>query len=209
MLTVTQYYENQRGRNALISHLRKALDNTGVQPTSVHRLITSLPVRTIFTTNYDNLIEQSLRQVGRHPNVIVDESALPFWREDSVQVVKLCGDLTRPSRIVITQCDFNTYFATHHCLAERLRTTLESRIALFLGYSLRDPFFNQIWDKIGLDFGTLRRWGHAILFDADPLDVDNLRHQGIQVINLEAEGRDKSAVLEEWLVTLPNALPSN
>lgn len=209
LLVAVQHYENQRGRHSLISYLRKELDNTGLQPTSIHRLIALLPVSTIFTTNYDHFIEQVLRQVNRHPNVIVDESDLAFWREGNVQVVRLCGNLTRPNSIVITQRDFNTYFATHPRLAERLRTTLESKTALFLGYSLQDPFFNQIWDNIGLDFGTLRRWGYAVLFDTVPLDADNLRHRGIQVINLNVGERDKSAVLEEWLITLTNALSSN
>ena len=78
--------------------------------------------------------------------------------------------------------------------------------ALFLGYSLQDPFFNQIWDNIGLDFGALRRCGYAVLFDGDPLDVDDLRSRGIQVINLKTNGRNKSAVLEDWLEDLINAL---
>lgn len=209
LLAAAQHYENQRGRHALISRLRETLDNTGVSLTSVHQLVASLPTRAIFTTNYDDFIERALRQVGWHPNVIVDESELAFWREEHVQVIKLCGNLTRPSSIVITQRDFNTYFATHPRLAERLRTTLESNTALFLGYSLQDPFFNQIWDNIGLDFGALRRWGYAVLFDAEPLDVDDLQRRGVQVINLKAEGCDKSAALQEWLTTLTGALPFN
>lgn len=209
LLTVAQHYENRYGRHALIRWLRDGLDTTSVQLTSVHHLATSLPLDIVFTTNYDDLIERALREAGRHPNVIISEPELAFWREDHVQVIKLCGDLARPDSIIITQRDFNIYFATHSRLAERLRTTLESKTALFLGYSLQDPFFNQIWDHIGLDFGTLRRWGYAILFDADPLDAGDLRHRGIQVINLETEERDRSVVLEEWLVALINALSSS
>ncbi|GFP25248.1 hypothetical protein HKBW3S43_00559 [Candidatus Hakubella thermalkaliphila] len=209
LLTITQHYENQCGRHALIHHLRDALDTAGVRPTSIHRLVTSLPVSTIFTTNYDDLIERVLRETGRRLNVIISEPELAFWREDHVQVIKLCGDLTRPNSIIITQRDFNTYFATRPRLAERLRATLESKTALFLGYSLQDPFFNQIWDNIGLNFGSLRRQGYAVLFDTNPLDADNLRHRGIHVIDLESKGGNKSAVLEEWLMTLTDALRSD
>jgi len=206
LLSAIQYYENQRGRNALLRYLRESLDTIDIHPTRTHHLIASLPGSVIFTTNYDNLIEQTLRQLDKRFDVIVEESDLAFWREGSIQVVKLCGDLSRPTSVMITQRDFNTYFTTHPRLAERLRTLLESKTALFLGYSLQDPFFNQIWDNIGLDFGSLRRRGYVVLFDAGPLEVDDLERRNIQVINLDTTNRSKTEVLEEWLRTLTNSL---
>lgn len=203
LIAIAQHYENQMGRNALISHLRKMVDITGVIPTSIHHLLAFSPVRVMFTTNYDSLLEQALREAGRRVNVSVSESDLAFWHEDEAQVVKLCGDISRPESIVITQRDFNTYQATHARLAERLRNILESNTVLILGYnSMQDPFFNQIWDSIGLNFGSLRRQGFAVLFDAEPLEIDNLRYRGIQAINLETAGKSKSLVLERWLSTL-------
>ena len=58
LLAAAQRYENQRSRNSLVQHLLDNLDTTKIQPTSVHRLIASLPVQVIFTTNYDDLIER-------------------------------------------------------------------------------------------------------------------------------------------------------
>lgn len=208
LLTAAQHYENQRGRQALIQHLRDTLDTTGVQPTSVHRLIAALPVKVIFTTNYDGFIEQALREASHRLNVIVSESELALWSEERAQVIKLCGDLNRPESIVFTKRDFNTYAETHRRLVERLRTTLEAKTALFLGYSLQDPFFNQIWDNIGLDFGRSRRMGYAVLFDAQSLEVDDLRQRGIHVVNLETGGRERTELLMTWLSSLAGtALP--
>jgi len=158
-----------------------------------------MPVWIIFTTNYDDLIERALREAGRRLNVTVNELELAYWSRDRVQVVKLCGDLQRPDSIIVTKRDFNTYFAIRPRLAGRLRTTLESSTALFLGYSLQDPFFNQIWDNIGLDFGGHRRTGHAVLFDVQPMEADGLRARGIQVINLETQGSDRTLLLANWL----------
>jgi len=202
LLFAAQAYEDQRGRNALIEYLRGKLDTSEIQPTTVHDVLVTLPINTIFTTNYDDLLERSLRQCAKRPNVIVEESELAFWRERNVNLVKLSGDLLRPSSIVITQSDFNTYFRTHSRLAERLRTTLESKISLFLGYSLQDPFFNQIWDHIGLDFGKLRRCGYATLIDPDQLTVDSLQRRGIHTIQLETLGRSATAAFTEWLHSL-------
>ncbi len=102
---------------------------------------------------------------------------------------------------------FQHLLATHPRLAERLRAALETKTALFLGYSLHDPFFNEIWDHIGLDFGRLRRNVHAVLFDADPFEAADLERRSIHVVNLESRGRDRTALLAEWLEGLRPAAP--
>jgi hypothetical protein len=202
LLTGLQHYENQRGRQNLIQHLCDKLDTTTVDPTPVHQVIASLPVHILFTTNYDDLIEQALRQARHRHNVITSESQLALWSEEHAQVIKLCGSLDRADSIIITKSDFNTYSSTHARLTDRLRTVLEIKTALFLGYSLQDPFFNQIWDHIGLNFGDLRRRGYAALFDVDPLEADDLRRRGIYAVDLAAPGVDRTAALAEWLKVL-------
>jgi hypothetical protein len=199
LLSAIQHYENQRGRNALIQALRDNLDTTGKNPTPTHNLlIGSLPIQVIFTTNYDDLVERTLRRLNRPFNVVVNEPELVLWREDHIQVIKLCGELDQPESIIISQRDFNTFFSRRPRLTERLRTILESKTGLFLGYSLQDPFFNQVWDNIGLAFGSLRRLGFAVLFDPNPLEVKDLQNRGVQVIALNSNMRKKSDVLEEW-----------
>lgn len=203
LLTVSQYYENKQGRNALIRYLREKLDTTLLAPTSTHERLFSLPIRTIFTTNYDDLIERALQEMGIRRQVIFSAVHLPYWDENVVQVIKLCGDLLDPE-MVVTKRDFNLYFAKKSHLASRLRATLENKIPLFLGYSLRDPFFNQIWDRIGFDFQQHQLEGYAVLFDAQPLEIDDLRQRHIQVVNLRTRGRDRIELLEEWLKALNN-----
>ena len=208
LLTAAQYYENQRGRTALIQQLRNTLDTTDKRPTSVHRLIASLPLHVIFTTNYDDFIEQALRESGKRYNVVVATQDLAFWSEDQVQIIKLCGDLTRPESIIFSKRDFNTYFANRQRLAERLRTMLESKTALFLGYSLQDPFFNQIWENIGLDFGKYRHLGYTAMFDVERLEIDDLRQRSIHVIGLAGQGgTNRNQILENWLQEI--AVPPN
>jgi len=199
LLLAAQYYENKNGRNALIRKLRDKLDTTYLEPTPVHHLLLRLNIKAIFTTNYDDLIEQTMRQRNVAHNLIVNASDLSLWSEDKIQIVKLCGDLQQPKTIVITSGDFNTYFATRGRIIDRLRTTLENRTVLFLGYSLQDPFFNQIWDNIGLDFGDLRRFGYAVMFDANQLEIEDLRRRGISVINLHTDECHRTELLTEWI----------
>jgi hypothetical protein len=204
--SATNRYVTQRGLHPLLAYLREKLDTTHLNPTRVHQVISSLPTNTVCTTNYDDLMEKALDRAGRKLCLIVEDSELPFWREDGANLIKLCGDLKRPESIVITKSDYSVYFSAHRRLAERLRGLLESKTAIFIGYSLRDPFFNQIWDCIGLDFGRIRRWGYAVLFAPSPLEVEELRQRSIHVIDLGPTGPDQTAALANWLEDLMAAV---
>ena len=154
LMRTAQHYENQQGRHALITHLRHLLENPGIHSSSLHRLIATLPLKLIFTTAYDELLQRTLQQAGIAHDVMIEESDIPFGSEQRLQLIKLCGDVRHPQSIVITQHDFNTYLTTHSMFVGRLRNTLERQTPLFLGYNLQDPFFNQIWDTISLEFGN-------------------------------------------------------
>jgi hypothetical protein len=182
LLTIFQYFDNKYGRNNMVRTLRNMLQIPGVSPAAVHYLITLLPVQIIFTTNYDDLLERSYRDVMRSMHVVVNPLELAYWTQDDTQIIKLCGDLARPESIVITKSDFNIYSETHRSLIEYLRATLETRTALFVGYSLRDPFINQIWDTIHLLQGKHHRMAYAVIFNNNLLELEDFRRRGIQVI---------------------------
>ena len=52
-LKIAQYYQNKRGRNTLLNHVREKTDTTGKAPTQIHRRLTNLGIHTWFTSNYD------------------------------------------------------------------------------------------------------------------------------------------------------------
>ena len=202
LLDAAQYYENEYGRHALISHLQEQLDTTHVQSSPNHRLLTRLPVQAIFTTNYDDLIEQALRIESKSFNKIVRDTELPFWSKDKIQVVKLNGDLQQPDTIVITRNDYNTYFVKHPLLVNQLQAHLVAATFLFLGYSLTDPDFNLVFDQIAYQVGAHQRMSYAVMFDEPEVKLADLRRRRLYVFNLCSEGRDKSALLREWLQVL-------
>jgi hypothetical protein len=163
----------------------------------------------VFTTNFDDLIEQSYRQAEHRLNVIIDELELAFWSDERVQLIKLCGDLQRPDSIVITKEDFNNYPETHRRLTERLRTVIENKTVLFLGLSPQDPFVSEIWDRVSLDFGKYRRVGYAVMFGASALDRDDWRRRGVHIIDIEAAGADQPTALANWLERLMTDEPQS
>lgn len=199
-LKAMQYYDNQFGRNRLIHYLKDQLGTTGSSPSLVHDLLCLLPARIIFTTNYDNLIEKAFHKNNITTNTIVNEVEFSYWNNSYVQIIKLCGDLGQPASIVATKYDYNIYMETHSRMVDFLRSTLETKGGLFLGYSLQDPFFNQIWDNIGRSFGRHRRPGYAVMFNTSDLERKDLRSRGVHVIELES-GKNKNVTetFSEWL----------
>ena len=63
LLKIPQYYVQAHGsRVPLYQYLKRKIKVPNVMPTENHHLLTQLPVRVIFTTNYDELLEDTLRE---------------------------------------------------------------------------------------------------------------------------------------------------
>jgi len=74
--------EVEFGRHALISYLLETLDTSGRVPGLFYRLVSRLPLRTIVTTTYDDLLERALRESSERYHVLTNPTDLPFLDED-------------------------------------------------------------------------------------------------------------------------------
>jgi len=138
-LYIADMYEKRFDRPSL---LRKVVDtfNAVTIPSKVHEAIARLSVKTIFTTNYDDLMERSLEKANKSFHVIHrDEDYAYYPASDQVVVIKLHGDIRNPSRIVLTKSDMLDYETTHPNLLEEFKTSLKKNTALFVGTSMLDP----------------------------------------------------------------------
>jgi hypothetical protein len=205
LLKAAQYYENRNGRHALISYLRDRLDTTGIEPTGNHDLLTCLPVNIVFTTNFDDLLERAYRKAGRPVHLVVGATELPFWDESRVNLVKLHGTCDRPDSFIITERDYNTIYQINAPIVQQLNTLLATKTFLFLGYSVNDPDFNQVYDQLNIELGRHQRRPYLVTFDVDDFTAEDLQRRGYHVISLPGEG-DRNAQLAEWLRALLDAV---
>jgi nucleoside phosphorylase len=200
LLKVAQHYEGQRGRQALISHIKERTDTSGKLPTKNYRRLLRLGIRTWVTTNFDDLAEQALRQAHLRFKTVVRDSDLPYASADQLTLIKLHGDSEQPDTIVITQQDYNTYFRRFPRVKDKLSSLLAEKTFLFLGYSIGDPDFNQIHAEISLDLQQHQRMAYAVLFDADPFTIADLRSRNILALNIPAGAQaDRSEHLARFL----------
>jgi hypothetical protein len=201
---IAQYYENDNDRHRLVQKLRDQLDTLDVHPTPVHQALAKFPVSAIFTTNYDDLLEQALREAKRPFAPVVSNVDASFWSVDQLQLVKLHGDLSQPESIVITTQDYERFATQRPTLARLLATTLQARTVLFLGYSATDPDLRLILTQIHDESGRLARNLYTVQFGAPKLIVKDLERRGLKVIDLGAQPdtASRNATLREWLQVL-------
>jgi len=200
LLKVAQYYENARGRQALIAHLMQQSDTIGKMPSNNHHRLVRLGINAWVTTNYDDLIEQAFRTAGKRFTRVVRDQDVPYVSADTVTLIKLHGDLAQPETLIVTEQDYHTYFRRFPRIKDKLTTLLLDRTFLFVGYGINDPDFNQLRAEFASDLRQHARMAYAILFDADGFTVTDLKAQNIQVINIALEnGRDHGERLGEVL----------
>src|SRR6266446_6632181 len=134
---IVRYHENEFGRNRLVTRLREELDTSHLEATLVHQNLMRLPINRIFTTNYDDFLEKSARARKRKYNLVVKDVDVFFPDNDTLDIIKLYGDLTIPDSIIVSR-DYDFYFAKRTALTTLLFVTLKRSTVLFLGFSSND-----------------------------------------------------------------------
>lgn len=102
--------------------------------------IINLNINQIWTTNFDAVIENTIkRKLGFEPTVIKESADL--FREplnSRYLVYKLNGCVSKPDTMVLTKSDFFNYFKKQRLLFEMLKRQLVLDSFLFIGYSFTD-----------------------------------------------------------------------
>lgn len=158
LIALAQYHVNQkRGRAAINQKLINEFTKDAVV-TENHRLIASLPVSAVWTTNYDTLLEEAFREAQKRADVKVAATSLATTRpKRDVTIYKMHGDVTAPDEAVLTKTDYETYQLRRNLFSVALQGDLVSKTFLFLGYSFSDPNIDYILARIRGLLGDNRR----------------------------------------------------
>jgi hypothetical protein len=132
--------------------------------TENHRLITVLPIKTVWTTNYDQLLEQAYRETGKRPDVKIQQNdlAVTIPKRD-VTIYKMHGDFSQPQNAVLTKEDYETYNEHRALFSEKLKGDLIEKTFLFLGFSFTDPNIDHILGRIRVLLGQNQREHYCIM----------------------------------------------
>lgn len=127
-------------RGPFIGALRAAIASPRAKPNANHDALCLANLRTIWTTNYDTLLEEAFalsRLVVRTRDADLTADTSPF----DIEILKPHGCVTRsaPEELVVTQEDYEDFTERRPAMLHRLRHDLMNKSFLFIGYGYRDP----------------------------------------------------------------------
>lgn len=153
---------SQWGEARVVDFLKRELlgSNRPVTPGSVDDLLASLPARLYLTTNFDGKIEAALASRGVYCQVLrnTPEDFSKVTSELKDAVIKLHGDLERPSSLVLNTTQYRKFKTAPEYLyfRQKLKTIFDQYPVLIVGYSITDPDIKLILEEIRETFHPSR-----------------------------------------------------
>lgn len=184
--SISQRYITFKSRNLLIECLAKCFNFIPLDLTD-HNDLTQIPqIKTIFTTNYDTLIENTYN--GKC-NIIVDNSDLADINSKLPTIYKVHGDFKHPDKIVISEDDYIEFYSKngHNVYWQEICSQLAKYHIVFMGYSYSDPNIKYIMDFVVSQVGKRQKKIYLIAPDMKSYEVKQLEQKGIVYLNAKAE----------------------
>jgi hypothetical protein len=204
-LQILEYFLQKKGNFAPLTNWlvrRFDVDDDAIRASRVHTLLCALNASTKFyTTNYDDLLERSLRLSGRQVRVVASERDMA-GDDGAVEVVKFHGDFDNPDLMVLSEGHYYRRLRLDTPLDFKLRSDLLNRAALFLGYSYSDLNVGFLFDVLnellkslpGSDAG---KRAYIVVNNPSDFEYTLFRRRKIEVI--PTYGDDRTSSLAEVL----------
>lgn len=203
-------YSHEFSRPKLLERLRSLLLIDVAAPGRPHEAFCAIPFRTVCTTNFDFLLERQYELSGRYCQPIVEEAQLTVRTgEAGTDLLKVHGDLHHPSRLVVTEEDYDCFLDRYPLLATHLASLLIKSTPVLFGYSLDDPDFRHVWAVITERLGASSTRGYAVLVGARPAEISRFERRNVKVISLPGDRSEYGEVLAEALTELKDYLQQN
>src|ERR1039458_9266397 len=203
--------------------VRKACRYGVAKPHEIHRKLVSLGPRCFLTTNYDDLIEESLRRwqpdrFYRPPvtNRHLTEIAEIVHARATDFVFKPHGDANDSESIILTREQYRQLLpgGERQAALESVKMLMASRPVVYVGFGLHDPDFMYVRDLLSNTYKGDTRDHYAIVADIVDAEIDYWRiNYGIHLVAYATTERaDKSKdhgallkLLDDYLVVAPPA----
>lgn len=178
------------GRAGDLARILEEAFGNGYEPNPLHHHLSSLPIGTCLTTNWDELLEQEFGRT-RRVHVIADDRSARLWREsEALQVVKFHGSLHMPDSIVFGLRDYARFYMQASILMSLVRTIIASRPLLLIGFSASDVFVKALLQSV--QSGGSR--DHFIALPQGTFDTQQsrlLEGLGLSIVELESTDADR------------------
>jgi hypothetical protein len=148
LVAVAQYYLNEHGRQNINQAILEEFTKEAEVNENVS-ILSRLPIDTYWTTNYDTLIEDTLKSNNKKTDVKRHQNNLKnFTPNRDAVIYKMHGDISDPDNAVITRDDYEQYNSNRQLFTINLQGELVAKTFIFIGFSFEDPNLEQILSRI-------------------------------------------------------------
>lgn len=190
LISLAQFIENELKRTTISNKIKKVFGSEK-EKLDTHLILSSLPINTYWTTNYDSLIERTFEY--RNIKYLVydsDESLSSEQGDAKVFIYKMHGTFSKPKDAVITKNDYERYNATHEMFLSHLKTFLSSKTFLFIGYSFSDPNISYVLSRIKLVYKKNRRNHYWIFKKPKREENESLENYNYKIVRYKHFKKD-------------------
>jgi len=158
LVSIAQFHVNENLTRSKIN--RKILEEFTEQTneTENHRIIARLPLSSIWTTNYDQLIENTFLKENKVVDVKFRKNQLlTTIPKRDVVIYKMHGDVHHPDEAILTKEQYELYHQTHEPFINALAGELTTKTFLFIGFSFTDPNLDYVLSRLNFRFRQDKR----------------------------------------------------
>jgi len=188
METAEMYVRSKGGSRNELNVILTKIFKAKPKSTQFHDILATIPhIKTIITTNYDNLFEIAY---GADGHSIFLSSQIANFSKNSIEIFKAHGDLSNPDSLIITRNDYDRFFkvdSRDNLFWNAIRERLATNAVLFLGYSLEDSNVSVIFDKITEELKNNRKQVFLVAPNVSKINQRHLSQKNIQYINSTGE----------------------
>jgi len=178
------HYVAVNGRDSLIDMLREYYGALPQRSEAHEKLALINRIKYIITTNYDPLLEFAYQEKMEK---IIHEDELPLlsdYQERTI-LLKIHGDLSDPDSIVITTADYEK-MDNGSITLDKIKTLLTEYSVVFIGYSIRDSYIEEMLRDIDQRLKLRRRPYFFIDKKIDEKKRKHLIHYDLHFIEMDA-----------------------
>lgn len=194
-----QFYKNRYYRQDISELIYTEFNKPVTSPNPVLCTLCSLPIASYWTTNYDSLIEDTLKSapISKTVEVIVKKEDFKFHKANcEATVYKMHGDKDSPDEAIITKEDYETYDSKREVFTKALSVELISNTFLFIGFSFYDYNLERILNIVKHTFDEKNQKIHYCFmksvqrddFDNDEEYYQNLNYQTLRIEDMRRYG---------------------
>lgn len=182
-------------KRGLVNLVRDVLEGCDLCIGRHHELLAHLPISTIFTTNYDSLIEAAFDEARVMYRVAVKDREYPPGQDcppGTKCLGKLHGTFRYPdgregdqNDFVLTEDDYEQFLEQDTIGLSLLKASLATGNCLFLGYSLKDRDFRRVHWYLRFRLQERAPTLYATMPPLGPSVQDFWRRRGVTLITVD------------------------